>query len=332
MPLRHDQITTTWTELLATTLRKYREKLVDNIFKSTPLLWELEKSKDKEEGGHNIVVQIEYDENPNVMTYEGSEELSMDEEEIVSAVEYPWKNLAGSVVINGPDRRKNSGKLAMINLLKARINNCEKSLRKKLNSMFYGDGTGNSGKDFLGLGAIIDNSGTLAGIDRSESGNSFWRANVVNVGTELGAADPVWGGDDDNMIKLMINMFYRCSDGNDKPTMLITDQEIFELYENSQAPKMRYQSNAVADAGFINITFKNTPIVYDEDCDEATMFFLNSDYCRMFTHTQADFTPTPLLKPFNRDMVGQHLLTMGNLTTSQPRRLGKLVNMKNEAS
>lgn len=309
-----------WSELLSTTLRKYRKTLVDNIFKSNPLFHRLKDRQRTEDGGYSIVVQLEYGKNPNVGSYAGADPLPMEEAEIITSVEYNWKNYAGSVVITGEDQRKNNGQSAMINLLQSRIKNCENTMIEDLNEMFYGDGTGNDGKDLLGLSALIGNTGTLAGIDRSA--HSWWQANVATKpGTET------WGGTADTMHKAMTNMFYNCSQGNQKPDLIVTTQNIYELYENSLTPQRRYTKNDIADAGFISVEFKNTPLVYDEYAPQGEMIFLNTEFLEFVVHTQANFTPTPMLKPFNQDVFGNHILLMGNLTLSQARRQGKITGI-----
>ena len=52
-------------------------------------------------------------------------------------------------------------------------------MKSKLNKMLYADGTGNSGKDFLGLAALIGAGGTyVGGIDATDAANVYWRSVV----------------------------------------------------------------------------------------------------------------------------------------------------------
>ena len=314
-----------WTEILAVTLRAYRDKLVDNIFLSTPLFFRLKDARVRLGGGESIVARLQYGKNPNVKSYSGLDVLPMNEREIVTAVQYNWKNVAGSVVIAGDEQRKNSGEEAMINLLESRIINCEDTMIEELNRMFFSDGTGNGGKDMLGLKAIVTNTGTLAGI--SKTVNTWWQANYVDApGTET------WGGSSDTMYKAMRNMINRCSKGKSRQrsNLIATEQETYENYENSMSDNIRYGSSDIADAGFESVVFKKTPMVWDEDCDSGKMYFLNiGRYLYLATHTDADFTPTPLMAPYNQDAIGGHILVMGNLVCAQCRKQGALYGISN---
>ena len=81
-----------------------------------------------------------------------------------------------------------------------------------MNTMLFGNGTGNSGKDMLGLAACIglgnDAGGSsFAGIDATDSDNSWWRSSVKN---QAGAID----------VASMATMYNNVSVGNDQPTSI----------------------------------------------------------------------------------------------------------------
>lgn len=309
-------------ELLATTLRNYREQLIDNIFDSSPLFFRLRQGARKLTGGKSIVEHLQYGKNPNTGSYSRWDALPMVEGEIIDAVEFNWKQYAGSVVIAGIDMRNNKGKHAMIELLKARIQNCEDSMVDELNEMLYKDGTGNDGKDLSGLEAIVNDSGTLAGIDRSA--HEWWRAQIRSLAAET----VTWGGDNDTMLGFMRNMYNRCTRGKKRktPDVIIMTQDDFEEYEGVFVPKQRYVQNDLADAGFDALEFKKTPVVWDRDNPANEMQFLNSNHVRLCYHEDAFFHVTPLTKPYNQDGVGNHILLQGELTTNQSRVSGRLTN------
>ena len=310
-----------WGQLLSTTLINYQPTLFDNIFMSSPLLFHLRKTQKLQTGGESILVRLEYGENPNVLFYSGMQLLAMDTGEEITSVQFNWKNLAGSVVMAGDEMRKNAGKHRMINLLESKIQNCENTIIKKLNAVLYGDGTSYNGKAFLGLTAIVSDTGTLAGIDRSV--HSWWQANVVN------SSSRTWGGSSDTAHLVMRNMYNRCSKGTkrESPNLIVTTQDLYELYEGSLAPNLRYTNVELADAGFIAIEFKKTPMVWDQECVAKEMLFLNTNYVFLIMDTQANFTPTPWQSPYNQDGIGNHILTTGNLIVNQSRKLGKLTNL-----
>jgi len=50
--------------------------------------------------------------------------------------------------------------------------------------MFFGDGTGNSGKNWNGLANIVDNTGSVGGIDATST-NTWWRSYKENNGNRF---------------------------------------------------------------------------------------------------------------------------------------------------
>jgi hypothetical protein len=134
------------------------------------------------------------------------------------------------------------------------------------------------------------------------------------------------------MYKAMRNMVNRCSKGKkrERPNLIVTEQDTYENYENSMSDQIRYASSDIADAGFESVTFKKIPMVGDEDIDTGKMYFLTiGRYLYLAAHTLANFTPTPLMAPYNQDAIGGHILIMGNLVASQCRKQGALYGISN---
>ena len=154
--------------LLTTTLANYRDQLTDNIFTARPLTYMLnEKGRIRMlNGGTKIVEPLVYATNDTIGSYSGYDTISLTPQTGISAAEYDWKQYAGSISISGIEEAKNNGEQEIINLLEAKIMQAEESMREGFNDMFYADGTGNSGKDWNGLGNIIEASGTVGNINR----------------------------------------------------------------------------------------------------------------------------------------------------------------------
>ena len=163
--------------LLSTTLANYRSQLTDNVFTARPLTYFLmEKGRSRMlNGGTKIVEPLIYGTNSTVGSYSGYDSLSLTPQEGISAAEYEWKQYAASISISGIEEAKNNGEQEIINLLEAKIMQAEESMRESFNQMFFSDGTGNGGKDWNGLGNLVEASGTVGGINRATPGNEFWR-------------------------------------------------------------------------------------------------------------------------------------------------------------
>ena len=126
--------------LLSTTLRNYKPKLEDNIFRQLPLLFWLNSKGRKRtlDGGMQIVVPLLYGENTSVMSYSGYELLDVTPQEGITSAIYHWKNASVTIAISREEERKNSGAHRLIGLLEAKTMQAEKSIQWWLNDMLHG--------------------------------------------------------------------------------------------------------------------------------------------------------------------------------------------------
>jgi hypothetical protein len=298
--------------LLSTTLANYRDKLTDNVFTARPLTyWLMDKGRIRtESGGTKLVEQLIYGENSTVKSYSGYETLSLTPQEGISAAEYDWKQYAASIAISGIEEAKNNGEHAIIDLLEAKIMQAEESLREGFNRMFFADGTGNSGKDWNGLGNLVGDT-AVGGIDPSATGNEFWASYEEDTAGALSLID-------------MATAYNSTSVGNDHPDVILTTQTLFEKYESLLQPQLRYTDTKTADAGFQNLLFKSAPIMYDVHAPAGTMFFLNSKYIKLVGHSDKWFKQTEFVRPENQDARFALIMCYGNLVVSNRAKQGKL--------
>ena len=299
--------------LLSTTLANYRSQLTDNVFTARPLTYHLmDKGRIRMlNGGTKIVEPLIYGQNTTVASYSGYDTLSLTAQEGISAAEFEWKQYAASIAISGIEEAKNNGEQEIINLLEAKIMQAEESMRESFNQMFYADGSGNSGKDWNGLGNLVEASGTVGGINRATAGNEFWRSYEENTSEALSLAK-------------MATAYNSVSVGNDHPDMVLTSQTLFEKYEALLQPQLRYTDTKTADAGFQNLLFKSAPVVYDEHCTAGVVYFLNSKYLTLVGHSGKWFSQTDFVRPENLDARYALIMCYGNLTCRNAAKQGKL--------
>lgn len=303
-------------QILSTTLKNYRATLEDNIFKDTPLLDFLARKGqiDMKDGGEKIVVQLMYGKNSTVKRYSGAEQLNIGASDGISAAEFPWKQIAATVTINGLQEAQNSGKAQLVSLVKSKVFQAEESLSETLNSDLFSDGTADSGKQMGGLDLLInDHNGTavVGGIDCTDGLNTWWRSVVVDATTDGDAvrSDDEW-----------TNAYYTASKGKRRPDFAITTQALFEHYESSLAPQLRFTSNDEADARFQNLAFKGIRIYFDLACPAKKTYFLNSKYISLVGHKQNWFRNTGFKEAIDYDAKWAQILSYGNLTVSNRSR------------
>ena len=299
--------------LLSTTLANYRDQLTDNVFSDRVLTNHL-MSKGRirmVNGGTKIVEPLIYGQNSTVASYSGYDTISLAAQDGITAAEYEWKQYAASIAISGIEEAKNNGEQEIINLLEAKIMQAEESMREGFNTMFFADGTGNSGKNWNGLGNLIESGNSVGGINSATAGNEYWRSYEENTAGALTLAQ-------------MATAYNTVSVGNDHPDLILTTRTLFEKYEALLQPQLRYTDTKTADAGFQNLLFKAAPVVYDTAAPAGTMFFINSKYLSLVGHSGKWFQQTEFVRPENLDARYALIMCYGNLTCRNRKKQGKL--------
>lgn len=314
-------------QLLASTWnRVVTDKPEDNIFAD---LWLFNRLTTKNggmvklDGGAQIEVTLEYATNTTFKSYSDMEALDVYKVDTFDAAQYDWKEHAGTIVTSLIEIFKNSGKAKKFDILEAKISNALKSAKSDLNTMLFGDGTGNGGKDWHGLQQLVPDvatSGTVGGINRATF--TFWRTNQKTDGgtafSELRAN--------------MRTMYNDCSDGafSSHPTFAVTDQTVFEGYEGLLTANERFTSKAEGEGAFKNevIKYKGLKLAYDDVmAASARMYFLNEDAIKLYVAKGIFLKLGEPVEPANQTIDVRKVISVGNLCVKQSRRLGVITSI-----
>lgn len=303
--------------LLSTTLDKYIPTLVDNAFSSQPGLWVLKNEGriQNQDGGVSVVVPLLYAESKNHGSYSGSDTFSTEDDDNITAANYPWRQYYALIKIVGLEEAQNSGsKTQVLNLIRARVKSAEMTVAENIDEMFFGDGSGNNNKDFIGLKAIVSDTnpswGSLGGIDATAAGNEWWRSTVDTTAENWST----WG------FSGMAQMFLTASEGADRPTHLFTTADILATIEGNLTQNARYLDPEVADAGFQNLLWHGVPIIYDKYVDAGYLYMVNINYITLYTLAGVWFKPSGLLEPVNQDVKYKSLKCYGQIVTDNRKR------------
>jgi len=270
-------------------------------------------------GGDYITAPIEYALNTTVSSYSDTDTISTTRVDVFDRTEAQWKEVAGTVILSDLESDRNAGEGTVFALLPAKLENVKNSMRSAINTMLFGDGTGNAGKDINGLQAIIASSpstGTVQGINRATF--SFWR-NQQTSGAKTTSTF-------DNLRASMRSIYNLCSNGvqDQHPSFVITDRTTFEGFEGLLLANERFTSKDSPDGGFMNeqLKFKGAKLSYDVACPSGTMYFANPKFLKLAYKKGSWFKMLENVRPANQTLTVYPIRTMANLVTTNPRRLG----------
>ena len=313
----------TFTELVATTLRNHPNEVADNVSNHNALYRRLkERSKIKKlDGGYEIVRPLDYAENATYQRFSGYDTLNVGASDVLSAAKYDWVQAAVHVTASGDELRKNSGKEQIINLVKSRVKNAMRTAANNMSVDLYSSGS--LSNQMGGLGHIIqtDGTGTVGGINSSTY--TFWQ-NQYKEAT---------GTNDTTAIKSdMQTLWLDCVRGTDKPDLIVSTNDFFAAYWDDLTDLQRYGNDKAGSAnyGFTSLKFNMADIIHDNNTNfSATgekMYFLNTDYLELCVHRQANWSMVEEKVPVNQDAVVIPVIWQGQLCCSNRSLQGVLID------
>lgn len=316
-------------DIVATTLENRSKKAADNVTRNNALLNRLEKKGTARpfSGGREIWQEIEYAQNNTIGWYSGYETLNVSPSNIFTAATFPIRQAAVAVSISGLEELQNSGPEQMIDLIAGRVKNAESTLSALIAQGLYSDGT--TPKAIGGLQYLVNATpaSSVGGIDANVW--PFWQNIAYGAVTNGGAA-----ATSANIRRYMDSVYVQLVRGTDKPDLIVGDNTMWRLFNESLQPIQRIANADMANAGFSTITYMdNIPVVLDGGFQGNTgdpvpiggapagyMYMLNTSYLQYRPHADRNFVPlNPDRYSINQDAVVKLMAWAGNLTVSNRR-------------
>jgi hypothetical protein len=313
------------TDLVATTIEYRQGEIRDNVTKNNGLLTYVEKKGNTREfsGGTQIFEEISFQANPNAGWYSGYDPLPTSAADVISAAAFQIKQAACPVTVSGLELLQNASKEKIIDLVDGRLKVAEASMNNLVAAGVYSDGTGNSGKQIVGLDAAIPitPTNTYGNINRTTW--PFWASQVrtaggtITAGTVQGEMNAMWA--------LLVR-------GKDKPSVAIMDNFWWTTYMASLQAIQRFTSASEGNAGFPSVKFMDVDCILDGGIGGfatlKTCYWINTDYFYYRPHSQRNMVPLSPEKRYaiNQDAVVQILAWAGNLTSAGTQFCGRSIS------
>jgi hypothetical protein len=247
-------------------------------------------------------------------SYSGYDTFDVRPKDQITAGILSWKFYEEPIVYSGEEMVKNSGKDAILDLIDAKKQIAELNILNNLGTGLFSDGTGNSSKDLTGARAFLSTSSTYAGIAVADFSN--WVAQIDSTTNTL-------------TLNALQKQYGAQTVGNDKPTLIISNQSCYDKYWSLLLPHQRFNDIKLASAGFDSILFNSVPWVVDSHSPgtgygtaDNYIIFLNEKYVSMYIQQEQNFKLDPFQKPVNQNVYVGHILYAGNVVCTNRRMQG----------
>lgn len=310
--------------LLTTTIDNRTRKLADNLSKNNAVLHALEKFGGIKpfDGGNKIVQETMYTAPGNSGSYGEGDTLPTNTGEFASASEYGIKMYATSINISGLKQAQNSGKAKMIDYIVAATDNAQTDLINSMVKGLYSDGSGNSGKDLTGIQAMVSTTPALGTYGNISAVTDSWWRNQALTGTVI---------DSSNVYDKFFAMYLSLCRGTESPDIAVACTSHFTALNKALFAMQRFneESTSLAKAGFKNVQFMNTSVVFENDSSTGMpsdkTYFLNTKYMFLRPYQSMDFQAFGQ-DPYAIDATVKSWKWYGNLTCSRRAAHGVVSN------
>lgn len=323
-------------------------KVVDTVLDSNVFATRMLANAQRWNTGEKIRKSVKLEKNTLGSSFDGFDTFSTSAVDTRRNLEFDARFYEIPVVLPLTEISKNKAdEQRVLDLMAVEMGSSAEDMADDIGTLFYADGTGNSGKDFQGLEAIVDdgtNVPTYGGLSRSTF--TTLQSTVTASGGTLSLAK-------------MSTLYTDITSGSVKPTLGLCDQSVFNLYESLLQPQeripkdvsmVRKGGNFQAGTGFTGLFFKNFPVVADEKATAQTLYFINEDFMEWralpvamtipvnFSVTDIEgndytnvkglgFSWSDWIKPTNQASIIGHVYLGGELWSSNPKRHGKLTGI-----
>lgn len=318
MPLNYDNLS-------ALTKDKYIPTMVDNIFNSNVLTHRMLRKSKPAASGNKVLQPLEYGKSAAKGFFSGYDIMDTSPTETFTDASYEWKQCYATVSISGREEMLNDGPERVIDLLEAKVKNAEKSLKDLFGTTLYGTSDG-TGDEFVGLQKICAVDRSLGGIDSTTY--TWWDGQTQAAGSST-FSDVAASSGANSIGREFRKMYGACTVDNDSPSIIVVPQIVFDAYEESLTGQKRFgpAAQALADAGFTALMYRNTPVVVDDHCPAGKAFFLNENYLQFRHHRKRNFVFEGFQKPVNQDARVAKIQWLGALTCSNASRQGTITGL-----
>lgn len=256
-----------------------RNNPIDQVAIERPLLKKLMAKKKPFPGAKQYITERarkSYD--SNFQWFEHDDQVTFNSKDTIRPVSFVWGEahdgyrltetelLQNGISVTDDRNAKptDAEVVQLVDLMKENAETLDLGFKEKFDYDLHLDGTQNS-KAIPGLDNLIalnPTTGTVAGIDRSVAGNSWWRN---NYSTAIAAA---------NLIDQMEIMWRACIRNGGAPDFILAGDAFIDTYRAQAGLTVNRQTNDSGkggvnlDASVSNMFFKNVPIVWDPVMDD----------------------------------------------------------------
>lgn len=266
-------------------------KVVDNVLNGNVLAFRL-MGKAQKGKGTSIDRAIKYQNSGTATSFSGFDTFVATPLNTKVTLSYDMRGVRIPIGLSGMEVVANKvSETQVTDLVQESVEESQQELLDAVGDMLYSTGTGNSNKDFIGLGAIVDDGtdvSTLGGLSRTTypvlnatrtaSGGTLTLAKLSTLRSAVSGGGP-----------------------NNTVTMIVANETVTNLYEQLLTPTVRNEysmqglpvygltgrvapqrEGLVGTQGFVAMSYAGIPWFTDEKATSQTVYMLNENHLQFY--------------------------------------------------
>ena len=235
------------------------------------------------DGGRRISVDVKITANPNVGFVAYDETVPIVEQDAMATAYYDWKFCYGNAPVSKAKLDLNSGTKFQKRKLVTEIKEvAEASMINAVGAALWNTVDTDS---LVGFPTLIsdDGTGTVGGLSTATYPN--WKNQAVWLAVSHTTAQ---------LREAMGQLYRKCKVGADAPDLILVGDKLYGEIEAGMVANERYirseKAQKMADSGFECLSYKGAVILYDENCPENRIYFVNTKAIGLYMHPSDMFT------------------------------------------
>lgn len=273
-----------------------------------------------EDGGPEIENPLLVGGNPNVGPATYYDKVPVAQTSELTTAKYEMARIVGTYVISDQEIDENMGTAKIVDIAATKMKALEIAIKKYQRTKAVGT---NSGKDPLGMGNLLPETVTSGSIGNINlAAEPLFRPSVYDYNGTLTKTNI-----EDTFDDILLDL----QNDEGKVTVIFAGRKIFNMHRQATNAKTTIQLNAtgfgqkLANLGLVGTTHQGIPIIYDEEMDQDTAYFVNEDEMMIHILKSANMKMKDLQAPYDQDVIGKRYVMEYNLCSWKNYRTHALV-------
>lgn len=304
------------------------KELVNHLKVNHPL-WEVLKNRNLIKYQNNVSTDIQIPlltkPNSTVKSFTGYDDADLTPQDATEYAIFMWGHIAGTQMYNREEMEKNAGDSKLKDLMETKT----EQLKTSINNHFATKLIGNQnydGRDFMGIGRILQKNAVCGGINPTKSGYSFWNPQIALKDESSNTKYPL----SEHRAGLR-KLRRKCTIANRTPDVFFLGEDVYEIHCDWMESKSQIQyrkDEADMVGGFEMLINNGKYYIYDENLPAKEAWALNfkDRGVQLRIHKNTNFSMQPWeMTPNKIATKHRHCLLYASVVCCERRLNGKIV-------